>query len=149
MPLTLYVPNEYGYVLLAGSSTFFVNFYQAYLVMKFRRASGIKYPNAYATLEQAEKDPKAFNFNCAQRAHGNFLETQPTVLGALLISGLRHPLVAAGLGAGWSASRVAYAVGYTSGDPRGRLVGSYASSAISILLAFLAAYTSATIILDY
>lgn len=29
-----------------------------------RKAAGIKYPIAYATVEQADKDPKAYAFNC-------------------------------------------------------------------------------------
>jgi glutathione S-transferase len=31
---------------------------------KFRKASEITYPNAYASHEQAEKDPNAYKFNC-------------------------------------------------------------------------------------
>lgn len=65
-------------------------------------------------------------WNCAQRAHGNFLENHPTVLAALLISGLQYPVTASVMGAGWAASRVAYAIGYTKADRsdgKGRLIG--------------------------
>ncbi len=34
------------------------------LTSSARKKSGIKYPNSYASAEQAEKDPKAFAFNC-------------------------------------------------------------------------------------
>jgi hypothetical protein len=33
---------------------------------KFRKASGVTYPNAYASHEQAEKDPNAYKFNCGK-----------------------------------------------------------------------------------
>lgn len=33
---------------------------------KFRKASGLKYPIAYATPEQADKDPNAYLFNCGK-----------------------------------------------------------------------------------
>ena len=37
-----------------------------YLTGKFRKASGVKYPNAYASNELAEKDVKAYTFNCGK-----------------------------------------------------------------------------------
>jgi len=59
------LPAEYGYVLLAATSTYFANFYHVILTSKARKASGVKYPAAYATNEVAEKDPKAYKFNCS------------------------------------------------------------------------------------
>lgn len=57
----------------------------------------------------------------AQRAHANFIENQPTALGALLISGLHFPVAAAVLGATWSVGRTLYLYGYTSSaGPKGR-----------------------------
>ncbi len=53
-------------------------------------------------------------FNAAQRAHQNFNEVYPSTLAALLITGLKYPVVTAGLGALWSVSRVLYAIGYTN-----------------------------------
>jgi hypothetical protein len=39
----------------------------------------------------------------------------------MLVSGLRYPIYAAGVGAAWSAARVMYALGYTSSKgPQGR-----------------------------
>lgn len=115
------------------------------LTGKHRRAARIKYPIAYATAEQAEKDPKAFAFNCgmcgsfpvsmeaeeltcdggrkriaAQRAHANFTEHLTPLLGSLLIAGLKSPVYAAGLGVTWSVARVFYALGYTKKGPEGR-----------------------------
>lgn len=54
----------HSYVLLAATSTFAVNVWHSILTGQKRKAAGIKYPNAYATAEQAEKDPRAFAFNC-------------------------------------------------------------------------------------
>jgi glutathione S-transferase len=51
-------------VLLAATSTFFVNIYHSGLTSKKRKAAGIAYPTAYASTELAEKDPKAHAFNC-------------------------------------------------------------------------------------
>jgi glutathione S-transferase len=65
MAVNITLPAEYGYVLLAATSTYFVNFYHIILTSKARKASGIKYPAPYASNEVAEKDPKAFAFNCS------------------------------------------------------------------------------------
>lgn len=53
-------------MLLAATSTAFVNVYHGLLTSRYRKASGIKYPAAYAANDVAEKDPKAFAFNCGK-----------------------------------------------------------------------------------
>ena len=58
------LPNDYQYVLLAATSTFFVNSFHGLLTGRKRKAAAIKYPTTYATTEQADKDPKAYAFNC-------------------------------------------------------------------------------------
>jgi glutathione S-transferase len=58
---------------------------------------------------------------------GNFLENAPFFTIALLIAGLQWPIASTVMGAGWLASRIAYAVGYTRADKdngSGRLIGS-------------------------
>lgn len=55
-----------SYVLLAVSSTYFVNFYHSLLTATARKGAGVQYPNAYASDELAAKDPKAFKFNCGE-----------------------------------------------------------------------------------
>ncbi|KAM0438911.1 hypothetical protein ACHAPT_001672 [Fusarium lateritium] len=144
MPLTIQLPEEYGYVLVAATSTFFINTLHVVLTSAARKASGLKYPIPYASNDLAAKDTKAFKFNCAQRAHANFTENQISFLGALLISGLRFPVAAAALGGGWALSRVVYAVGYSSGGPEGRTRGSMGSFLFDTILKFMAAYTSIT-----
>jgi glutathione S-transferase len=62
----IYIPSEYGYVLFAAASTYFANFYHIILTSSARKASGVAYPAPYASNEQAEKDPKAFAFNCGK-----------------------------------------------------------------------------------
>lgn len=46
------------------------------------------------------------------RIHANFLEQLPLVIILLLISGLGFPLVAGGLGCGYSLARIIYGIGY-------------------------------------
>jgi len=53
-------------VLAVASSTFVVNMYHVILTSGARKRAGIKYPAAYASNEQADKDPKAFAFNCGK-----------------------------------------------------------------------------------
>ncbi|KAK6833776.1 glutathione S-transferase [Apiospora arundinis] len=142
MPLIMQVPNEYGYVLVAASSSFLVNVLHFVLSAKARKASGLKYPIPYASEEQAAKDPKAYAFNCAQRAHSNFVENQTPFLGALLISGLHFPTAAAALGATWVAARAAYAYGYAKRGPQGRLGGFLVASLSDLALKGMALWTS-------
>ncbi len=63
------LPYDYQYVLLAATSTFFVNSFHGFLTGRKRKAAGIKYPTTYATTEQADKDPKAYAFNCGTHSH--------------------------------------------------------------------------------
>ena len=53
-------------MLLAASSTFFVNYYHMLLTSKYRKLAGQKYPIAYASNELAEKDKNAYKFNCGK-----------------------------------------------------------------------------------
>ncbi|EGS17315.1 glutathione S-transferase-like protein [Thermochaetoides thermophila DSM 1495] len=138
MPTVVTVPDEYGYVLLAATSTFFVNTLHAILTVTARKAAGQKYPIAYASNEVAEKDRKAYLFNCAQRAHANFTENLTPFLGALLIGGLKYPDAAAGLGATWSLCRAAYAIGYSKKGPEGRVIGGTIASLSDLILKFMA-----------
>ncbi|KAF1847291.1 glutation S-transferase [Cucurbitaria berberidis CBS 394.84] len=118
------IPNEYGYVLLAAVSTFFVGTWHGMRVGGFRKAAKIPYPYEYASYEQVQTaSPTNANlmlaFNAAQRAHQNFNENHPTALAAMLITGLKYPTTAAVLGAVWSVNRVVYAIGYTNSGSEG------------------------------
>ncbi|KEP55337.1 microsomal glutathione S-transferase [Rhizoctonia solani 123E] len=120
MATTITLPENYGYVVLAAISTGFLTGFQMIVVSKARKRSGIQYPQLYAEKEQQDKSTEALKFNCAQRAHQNTLEWLPHVLFFTTFLGLRRPILAASLGAGWSASRVLYTIGYASGDPKKR-----------------------------
>lgn len=138
----------HSYVLTVASASFFLNTYHFMLTAKARGASGIKYPTPYATVEQAEKDPKAFKFNCAQRAHGNYVENFTPFLGALLISGLQFPVASATLGAAWVVGRVWYATGYVSQGPKGRSGGFVVSFLGDVALKVLAVWTGVQMVLE-
>ena len=105
--------NSYSYVLLAATSTAFINLWHSSLVGSYRRASGVPYPNAYAPASEAATSKEKYLFNCAQRAHSNFLEALPTVLSTLMISGLKYPVASAAMGAAWGVGRIVYTLGYT------------------------------------
>ncbi|KAK1778173.1 hypothetical protein QBC45DRAFT_414671 [Copromyces sp. CBS 386.78] len=145
MAIIVTLPDEYGYVLLATVSTFFVNVFHSLNTGAQRKASGVKYPAAYASQEVAEKDPKAFAFNCAQRAHANFTENLTPAIGAMLIAGLKYPVLAGALGGLWSLSRVFYTIGYTKGGPQGRTKFAVVSSLSLLTLKLTAAYTAVQI----
>jgi len=110
-------PN-YGYVLLAAASTFIMNTIHTINTGNFRKAAKINYPAAYAPSSRT--DPEAHKFNCAQRAHANFIENQPTMLGALVLGGLRFPVSAALLGGAWTVARYFYMTGYCKGGEGGK-----------------------------
>lgn len=138
----LEISNDYGYVLLTAASTVFVGIWHGVQTSKARKASGIGYPNTYATAEQAEKDPAAYQLNCAQRAHANFTENLTPYLTSMLIAGTRFPVPAAVMGAGWLMSRIVYTIGYTRNGPKGRLMGSLGHYLFGLGLVSTACYTS-------
>ncbi|CAJ2503466.1 Uu.00g108600.m01.CDS01 [Anthostomella pinea] len=127
------VPPVYGYTILAVTGTFFLGFWHGLRVGQFRKAAGLGYPTPYADTAQMnaadpEKKKAMYLFNCAQRAHGNFLENLPCVVPAMLIGGLRFPVATALAGLGWGISRIVYAVGYTDKNKTngsGRMLGSF------------------------
>jgi glutathione S-transferase len=102
-----------SYVLLAATSTSFLNYWLSYLVGQHRKAAKVDYPNAYATANEAATSQEKHLFNCAQRAHANFLEAQPSLVTTLLISGLKYPVLSAAMGASWVFFRILYTIGYT------------------------------------
>ena len=117
------VPADYKWVLLALVGVFFANQYLVVGVMQARKKYGIKYPNLYAP--PGHKNEEAFN--CAQRAHQNTVESQALFLVELVIVGLFYPLFAATCGALYSVGRILYGYGYATKGPDGRLIGSLIS----------------------
>ncbi|KAM6498461.1 hypothetical protein JOM56_006409, partial [Amanita muscaria] len=107
----------YQYVCAALLSTTFVLAYQVFLVMKYRQRARIQYPQLYAEKSEAEANPEAKKFNCAQRAHHNTLENLPMIYIPTLVTGLKYPLFAAVACTLWSLSRISYTHGYITGNP--------------------------------
>ncbi|KAG8624824.1 hypothetical protein KVT40_007891 [Elsinoe batatas] len=132
LPLSL--PRDYGYILLLTTLTCVNSFWHGLRVTSFRKRASLPYPTPYAdsahlsSASSPEKKQALHLFNCAQRAHGNFLENQTGVLVTMLVAGVRYPVAASVLGAVWNVGRVVYAVGYTRKDTQGgkaRLQGSF------------------------
>ncbi|KAI1112590.1 membrane-associated proteins in eicosanoid and glutathione metabolism [Nemania sp. NC0429] len=142
MPFVFEVPKEYGYVLAVATSTIFINTYHKTLTYSARKASGIKYPNSFATPEQADKDPKAYKFNLAQRAHSNFTENHAPFVTALLIAGLGYPDFATYAGIAWVVGRFFYAFAYTKYGPQARTTGYAVAHLGKIAVTVMAVLTS-------
>ncbi|KAI9650349.1 hypothetical protein NHQ30_000362 [Ciborinia camelliae] len=116
--VTITLDSDYGYVILAATSTFILNLMHGINTGRYRRAAKIDYPAAYAPSTRT--DTEAHLFNCAQRAHANFTENHSIAVTALLVSGLEFPRTAALMGAGWSLSRWVYMRGYSRGGEGGK-----------------------------
>lgn len=97
------IPPNYAYVALAASGTFWLNMFQIITVSKARKEvshptqssipraisyihssrlwqSGLKYPVYMAENSVAEKDPKAYRFNCCQRGQSAASDMLPVGL---------------------------------------------------------------------
>ncbi|KAG8986449.1 hypothetical protein FRB94_005637 [Tulasnella sp. JGI-2019a] len=139
----LVIPDNYTYVLLAASSYALLNAYQSRNVGKARKAAGIKYPQVYATKEEQEANPAAYAFNCAQRAHYNTLESSAGMYFGTLVTGLKYPLLAAGMGAAYFVGRIIFTEAYTRVGPHGRTkYGGFLGGTMPYLFALTTAWTT-------
>ncbi|ERM95835.1 microsomal glutathione S-transferase 3 [Amborella trichopoda] len=111
-------PKEYGFVVLVFLFYVFCNLWMSFQVGKARKRYKVFYPTLYA-VESENKDAKLFN--CVQRGHQNSLEMMPIFFVLLLLGGLRHPLIASGLGLFYTVARYFYFKGYATGVPENRL----------------------------
>ncbi|KAF8469504.1 hypothetical protein BDZ91DRAFT_54524 [Kalaharituber pfeilii] len=119
------LPEEYKYVLATIGASNIVSLMHGFLTGSARNAANVPYPNAYATHDEAVKDPAKFAFNCAQRAHANYLESYPIFLSSLLVAGTKYPLVTSAMGAAWLTGRVLYAFGYKNSKHNSKGEGRY------------------------
>lgn len=135
LPLLPLLTNDESYVLATLALTMFSSTWHGMRIGRFRKAAGpvVTYPTPYADstiLSNAKGDDAKLalhRFNCAQRAHGNFLENSTTAMLGMLVAGVKYPISTAVLGLGWNLARIAYATGYTNsplGSGKGRLRGS-------------------------
>ena len=119
--------SDYSYVLATFVGAAVLNQAHGIAVTGARKRAGIKYPNAYATDEQvkADKSPEqhVVKFNCAQRAHQNYLENFTQHITVTAIAGLSFPRAAAALSTVWLVGRALFLYGYLSGDPSKRMIG--------------------------
>jgi len=116
----------YGYVFLVLILSYFLSFWQGFMVGRMRTRLKVDYPAMYSDTEPL--------FNCYQRAHQNTLEKMPLFLILLLAAGVFNAKVATALGLFWIVSRVIYSVGYYSGMPKNRVVGSLLSLLTEVAL---------------
>ncbi|KAL5017136.1 hypothetical protein ScPMuIL_006725 [Solemya velum] len=119
------LPQNYGYVILTGLGSTFVNMWLAINVGRARKQYEVAYPEMYSTNK---------TFNCIQRAHQNYLEGYPQFLFLLLVGGLQYPKTTAGAGLLYLLGRIAYAKGYYTGDPEKRRWGAFMHIADLVLL---------------
>eukprot|EP00475_Leptophrys_vorax_P022952 TRINITY_DN3124_c0_g1_i1.p1 TRINITY_DN3124_c0_g1~~TRINITY_DN3124_c0_g1_i1.p1 ORF type:complete len:200 (-),score=44.54 TRINITY_DN3124_c0_g1_i1:60-659(-) len=87
------------------------------------------------TIDEAS----AFQFNCVQRAHQNYLENLPGFLAMVILGMFSYPLLTTVFGLVWLLARLVYAIGYTSG-PKGRFKGSFQYISFFGLLGMLIAF---------
>ncbi|PWZ53497.1 mRNA cap guanine-N7 methyltransferase 1 [Zea mays] len=118
MAVSIELTKEYGYVVLVLVAYVFLNLWMGFQVGKARRNYKVFYPTMYA-IESENKDAKLFN--CVQRGHQNSLEWMPVFFVILLLGGLQHPTIAAGLGGIYIVARFFYFKGYATGVPDNRL----------------------------
>ncbi|CUS11861.1 unnamed protein product [Tuber aestivum] len=119
------IPQEYSYVLAGLFATTLVSQYHILMVGGARKASKVPYPNAYASAEEAIKDKEKFRFNCAQRAHSNYLENLAVVLPSFLASAVQYPTASSSLLGIWLVGRIVYARGYVGSQHNSSGKGRY------------------------
>ncbi|KAF9401881.1 hypothetical protein BGZ94_005076 [Podila epigama] len=121
--VTITVAPEYGWTIAVSVASSIFLTVLGHKVGAYRKIADVPLPSAYADAAEAKVDKKKNTFNCYQRAHQNTLESYPSFLINLLISGLRYPVAAPILGSIWLAGRIAFSAGYMTGDPNKRLYG--------------------------
>ncbi|KAG6805879.1 hypothetical protein H0H92_013632 [Tricholoma furcatifolium] len=114
MSTTFTVPEGFHLVGASLLAPVFVLVGQSAIVGKWRKRSGIAYPQLYAEKAEAAASQDAFKFNCAQRAHQNTLENLPVIYTTTILTGLKYPCFAAAACFVWSVSRIFYTRGYLS-----------------------------------
>ena len=130
------VDPAYGYVLLVLFFSYFLSFWQGFMVGRMRTKLKVDYPAMYSDTEPLFNCYQVINIliiinnkytSLHQRAHQNTLEKMPLFLILILAAGLFNAKVAAAVGFFWLISRVIYSVGYYSGMPKNRIAGSLVS----------------------
>ncbi|TGZ76607.1 membrane-associated proteins in eicosanoid and glutathione metabolism [Ascodesmis nigricans] len=126
MPAPVIIPDDYTYTLIPLLFSGLLNFYHGLLVGRHRKLAKVPYPNAYVPASEANADLAKYRFNCAQRAHANYIENWPQFASSLVVAGLWYPKAAAVAGGVWAVGRLVYARGYSGSaqigdDGKGRI----------------------------
>ncbi|KAH7914773.1 hypothetical protein BJ138DRAFT_1133141 [Hygrophoropsis aurantiaca] len=121
--INIALPEGFGYVPGALMSIGWVLLWQTFLVGRQRKRSGVRYPQLYAEQAEVKASKEALQFNCAQRAHQNTLESVHLIAMGTVIAGLQYPVLGSALCGGWSFARVIYTLGYNTGNPSKRVPG--------------------------
>jgi glutathione S-transferase len=142
---TLVLPRAFGWVILSNLvgcslTTYYLGFG---FVGAARKKYGIKYPTMHAVSSKEGDD--AHMFNCAQRVHGNALESLPALLALSIAGGLKHPVACACAGLLWCVARVQWANGYISGDPTRRYESKWAMHVWTSIMILLGASCSTAV----
>jgi len=119
--VSIELPPNYGIPLAISLGAIpLLGWIHGLIVTTMRRGAKVPYPHCYATLEQCATNPKAEQFNNAQRAHSNFLENAPQTMLYTLVAGLKWPNATAAVASVWLVARIFYLRGYVySGQARG------------------------------
>ncbi|KAJ5815187.1 hypothetical protein N7474_006964 [Penicillium riverlandense] len=120
--VSITLPNNYGAVIAVALGAIPVlSFIHGGITTSFRKKAKVPYPHCYATVEQCKENASAEQFNCAQRAHSNFLENAPQTMLFTLVAGVKYPEYATAIGAAWVVLRTLFLYGYVySGKPQGK-----------------------------
>jgi len=122
--MSLAFTPEQGYVILTSAAVGLHCYIQGGAVSSLRKKYGIEYPDMGSGRYSVKlTEEQWFKFNCAQRAHQNYLEVLPMILSWLLIGGLKYPLYAVGFGVTTIVGRQFYSMGYRNTGPKGRSLG--------------------------
>ncbi|PIK54695.1 microsomal glutathione S-transferase 3-like protein [Apostichopus japonicus] len=119
MPGTLStLSDDYGYVILVGAGSFFVNMWLSRNVIKARKEFKVE---KMLLPKQSENKSKS----CVEIISFHAGNVSGVFCHKLFIGGTNFPRLASGFGIIYLAGRVAYAKGYYTGEPKNRFRGRF------------------------
>ncbi|KXN74456.1 hypothetical protein CONCODRAFT_67495 [Conidiobolus coronatus NRRL 28638] len=122
--MTLNLPKEYGYVVLASAGILLQCMGSAYSVMKLRKQFNVPYPDT-GSGRYADKlsEFQWLQFNNAQRVHHNYVEQHSSVQTLLWLAAIFNPIGASISGLGYILGRAIYSHVYLTYGAEKRIVG--------------------------
>ncbi len=122
--MSLPLQPAHGYVIVVAAAISMHCYVQGFYVGGLRKKYSLEYPDSGSgRLSTKLSDAQWHTFNCAQRAHQNYLESLPFVLITLVLASIQFPLFAASAGVGVLVGRQFYCSGYRANGPQGRSLG--------------------------